>query len=252
MIPLTPLYYKYIDSFFLYTFRYMNKIRTLESKDLITTLTSELTYLYNIASLIKYKEVQTYEIKQLIDWLTNLDANLDLEQIKLEFNDKIIELNLRAFQPKNYTYTFETIWNVIHFLALIIDDMFENRQNLTYEFVTYHLSQMKAIYYNLFFKLECAMCRDHYLNIKGFLIISIERMEICLNRERFGEHITMVEEIDIQNSTRNTLMRHGVLYSSMVLHNHINEYRWVQRKVKPPVDAFKMEWNQYKKMLGLN
>ncbi|QYC92723.1 P33 [Trabala vishnou gigantina nucleopolyhedrovirus] len=251
MIPLTPLLSQYKDSFFLYTFRHMDRIRTLKSKHLSKILATELTYLYNMACIITYKEVQESEVEQLINWVSNLDAKVDLEQIKLEFKDKMIELNLRAFVPNNYLYTFKTIWDVIHFLAIVIDDMVQNRQKLSYDILVNHLRQMKAIYYNLFFKLDCAMCRDHYLNIKGFIILNIERVEICLNRERFGEPIIMVDTITPKNTNRNELMSHGILYATMVFHNHINEYKWIQRNMKPPADMFKMEWSEYKKLLGL-
>ncbi|AWW14437.1 p33 [Hyposidra talaca nucleopolyhedrovirus] len=227
-------------------------MRTLKSKHLAKILATELTYLYNIACIITYKEVQEIEIEQLKDWVMTLDNTFDIEQMKLVFNDKMVSLNLRAFVPNNYTYSFKTIWDVIHFLALIIDDMVHSRQMLSYDFIVNHLRQMKAIYYNLFFKLDCAMCRDHYLNVKGFIILHIERIEICLNRERFGEPIVMVDEISTEDTTKNALMKYGVLYATMVFHNHINEYRWIQRNMKPPADMFKMTWSEYKKQLKLH
>nr|WUR10760.1 P33 [Calliteara abietis nucleopolyhedrovirus] len=253
MIPLTPLFTQYKNSFLLYIFRHIDKIRTCKSKQLAQILTTELTYLYNIACIIAYKNVQDYELEQLKLWVSNLEPTASFEQFKLDFNDKMIELNLRAFVPTVYVYSFQTIWDVIHFLAMLIDDMVENgRRDMSYEYMVNHLRQMKAIYYNLFFKLECAMCRDHYLNIKGYIILAIERLEICLNRERFNEKITMVKELTPENTTKNVLMEHGVLYATMVLHNHINEYRFVQRNIKAPADAFKMEWDNYKKLLKLN
>ncbi|QHB21742.1 p33 [Artaxa digramma nucleopolyhedrovirus] len=252
MIPITPLFLQYKDSFLLFTFRHLDRMRTLKSKHLAKIMATELTYLYHIACVITYKEVQQPEIEQLKNWILSVDQNLDLEQMKLEFNDKMVELNLRSFLPNSYSYTFTTIWNVIHFLAMLIDDMVHNRQNLSYEFIVNHMRQMKAIYYNLFFKLDCAMCRDHYLNIRGYLIMPIERVEICLNRERFGEPVVLVDELNVDNTNQNVLMKNGVLYASMVFHNHINEYKWVQRNMKPPADTIKMEWGEYKKMLKLN
>ncbi|AIU41315.1 p33 [Sucra jujuba nucleopolyhedrovirus] len=251
MIPMTPLFLQYKDSFFLFTFRHLNRMRTLKSKHLANILATELTYLYNIACIITYKEVQETEIEELKQWVLSLDSDFDLEQMKIEFNDKMVSLNLRAFVPNNYTYTFKTIWDVIHFLAMLIDDMINCRQKLSYEFIVNHLRQMKAIYYNLFIKLDCALCRDHYLNVKGFIIAHIERLEICLNRERFGEPIVMVDEINTQNVNKNVLMRYGVLYATMLFHNHINEYKWIQRNMKPPADLFKMSWNEYKQFLQL-
>nr|AGS47925.1 putative 33 kDa early protein [Ectropis obliqua nucleopolyhedrovirus] len=226
-------------------------MRTIQSSHLSKILATELTYLYNIACIITYREVQENEIELIKEWVVNLNKEFNLEQMKIEFHDKMSQLNLTAFEPTNYSYTFRTIWNVIHFLGIIIDDIVENRNKLTYDFIVMHLRQMKAIYYNLFFKLDCAMCRDHYLNVKGYIIFAIERIEICLNRERGGETIEMVDEIDVHNETRNVLMRHGVLYATMVFHNHINDYRWIQRNVKPPVNSMRMQWQNYKKMLNI-
>lgn len=251
MIPQSPLFTQYKDSFLLYTFRHLDRIRGSKSKQLSKILASELTYLYEIACLIAYKDVQNEEIEKLKQWSLELSHDFDLEQMKLLFREKVQELNLRSTQPKNYSYTFTTLWNTIHFLALLIDDMIANREKLTYDFITNHLRQMKTLYYNLFFKLDCAMCRDHYMTVKGYLIQTIERIELCLNRERFGEKIVMVDEITVQNINDNVLMKHGMLYTTMVFHNHINDYRWIQRNMKPPINFEKMKWSTYKTMLDL-
>jgi Baculovirus P33 len=252
MIPQSALFAQYKDSFFLYTFRHLDRIRSSKSKQLAQILGTELAYLYEIACLVTYKDIQTEEIGKLKEWALNLSHDFDIEQMKLLFNEKMQELNLRSTQPKNYSYTFRTIWDTIHFLALLIDDMVVNRAKMKYEFLSNQLHQMKTLFYNLFFKLDCAMCRDHYMSVKGFLIQSIERIELCLNRERFGETITMVTEIVIDNVNDNTLMKHGMLYASMVFHNHINDYRWIQRNMKPPINFEKMKWTTYKAMLELD
>ncbi|AKN80658.1 P33, Sulfhydryloxidase [Perigonia lusca single nucleopolyhedrovirus] len=233
----------------------MDRIRMVKSKHLASILSTELTYLYTIASLITYKEVQEHEITQLTEWAMRLEDGSDLEHLKIIYHDKLNELNLRAFEPKNYSYTFTTLWNVIHFMALIADDMFINRDKMTYEHITYHLNQIKTIYYNMFSKLDCAMCRDHYLNVKGQLIFNIEKMTICLNKERFGDKCTLVmaEITDKDNEyDNNILMKYNTLHATMVFHNHVNEYKWVQRNMKPPNNAFRMKWSEYKKLLELN
>lgn len=252
MIPLTPLFSQYKNSFLLYTFRHADRIRMIKSKHLASILATELTYLYQIACVITYKEIQEREIQELKEWTLNLNNDFDLEHMKVMFEEKMIDLNLRAFLPNDYSYTFKTIWDTIHFLCIFIDDMVSNREKLTYEFIVNQLRQMKAIFYNLFYKLDCAICRDHYLNVKGYLIVYIERIEICLNRERFGETLKMVDKIVPENINDNVLMNYGMLYTSMVFHNHINQYRWIQRNMAPPATHKPMEWLQYKKELQLN
>nr|ANS70981.1 protein p33 [Lymantria dispar multiple nucleopolyhedrovirus] len=254
MIPLTPLLAEYKNSYFLYAFRHLDRMRSVKSKHLADILASESTYLYDIASLISYREVQRTEVNRLTQWAKSADAALNLEQFKLLFEEKIVELNLRAFQPRDYSYTFKTIWDVIHFLALIIDDMTLNRQkDISHESMLNNLQAFKTIYYNLFFKLDCAMCRDHYLNVKGYLIMSVERIEIAFNRERAGEAVVWTDESPSSNDSlaENRLMRYGILYATMAFHNHINDYRWVQRNVKPPSNHERMTWTKLRKALAL-
>ncbi|BAG74647.1 hypothetical protein [Helicoverpa armigera NPV NNg1] len=253
MIPLTPLFSRYRDSYFLFTFRYMDLIRSSPSKELALILSKELTYLYHIACLITYKDIQEQEIDQLREWLLSLPQTMTLEQMKTEFSNKMEQLNLRAPQPKNYAYTFTTIWDSIHFLCLLIDDMVESREKYDNELIRQHLRLMKPVFYNVFFKLNCPMCRNHYLTIKGYLIMQVERIEVALYREKYGEKIVMVDEMRATDATENVLMRHGMLYASMMFHNHVNDYRWIQRNVQPPVqqNTQRMDWTTYKNLLQL-
>ncbi|QEI03678.1 P33 [Rachiplusia nu nucleopolyhedrovirus] len=252
MVILSPLFSRYKDSFLLFAFRHLDRMRLCRPKQLADILATEMTYLYNIACIITYKDVQEKEIEELKQWVLQLPDTFDLTQMQILFTAKTEELNLRAFQPRDYNYSFTTVWDTIHFLCIIIDDMVNDREALGYKIVTTNLSQLKAIFYNLFLQLECALCRDHYITVKGFLILQIERIEWCLNREQYGEKIVFVDEITTRNETQNVLMRHGMLYASMVFHNHINEYKYVQRKMQPPVNFDKMKWNEYKKLLDIN
>nr|AJR20368.1 p33 [Lymantria dispar multiple nucleopolyhedrovirus] len=251
MIPLTPLFSEYKNSFFLYAFRHLDRMRSVRSKHLGEILASESTYLYGIASLISYREVQRAEADQLTQWARDSDAALTTEQFRLLFENKLAELNLRAFQPRDYSYSFKTIWDTIHFLALILDDMALNRhRDLAHDSMTANLHAFKTMYYNLFFKLDCAMCRDHYLNVKGFIVLGVERIEIALHRERFGEPVVWTDGPP-DSPLENQLMRYGTLHATVALHNHINDYRWIQRNVKPPAHHERMTWERYKKKLSI-
>ncbi|QED40602.1 P33 [Chrysodeixis includens nucleopolyhedrovirus] len=252
MIALTPLFSRYKDSFLLYAFRHLDRMRVCRHKQLAEILSTEMTYLYNIACIITYKDVQEKEIEDLKKWVLQLPDTFDLEQMQVLFTAKTEELNLRAFQPRDYNYSFTTVWDTIHFLCMIIDDMVNNRNTVGYKTLTNNLSQLKAIFYNLFLQLECALCRDHYITVKGFLIFNIERIETCLNQEQHGDKIVFVNEITVKNETQNVLMRNGMLYASMVFHNHINQYKYVQQKIQPPTHLHKMKWNEYKKLLEIN
>lgn len=250
---LTPLFSRYKDSFLLYAFRHIDTIRVCKSKQLAKILASEMTYLYNIACIITYKDVQENEIEELKKWVLELPDTFDLQQMQILFIAKTEELNLRAFQPRDYNYSFTTVWDTIHFLCLIIDDMVNEKDSLDYKTITTNLLQMKAIFYNLFLQLECALCRDHYITVKGYIIFHIERIEVCLNREQYGEKIVFVDEITTRNETNNVLMRYGMLHASMVFHNHINEYKYIQKKIQPPLSGNnKMKWNEYKNLLEIN
>ena len=231
---------------------------------------------------MKYKDVQKYEVQQLIEWAANAPPDIDLQQFRIEFMDKTAELNLRSCQPKSFTYTFTTIWDTIHFLSLIIDDMVSTRDKSSSDFVTQQLKTMKVLFYNIFFILQCAVCRDHYMNVKGYIIYHIESIELALEKERYGAPITftecycekMIEETrqDIQDvdgpptkrvrltdtfnhvdltTFPNVLMKNLMAYVSMTFHNHINDYKWIQRNKKPPAHHERMTWEQYKKLLNI-
>ncbi|AAQ91695.1 unknown [Choristoneura fumiferana DEF multiple nucleopolyhedrovirus] len=258
MIPVTPLFSRYKDSFLLYSFRLIDLLRASKSAHLTKLLSLQATYLYHFACLMKYKDVQKYEVQQLIEWAANAPPDIDLQQFRIEFMDKTAELNLRSCQPKSFTYTFTTIWDTIHFLSLIIDDMVSTRDKSSSDFVTQQLKTMKVLFYNIFFILQCAVCRDHYMNVKGYIIYHIELIELALDAERHGTPITFTdlycEEAQAVNSAApppNVLMKNLMAYISMTFHNHINDYKWIQRNKKPPAQHERMIWEQYKKLLNI-
>ncbi|QBC76044.1 sulfhydryl oxidase [Neophasia sp. alphabaculovirus] len=282
MIPLTPLFSRYKDSFLLYSFRLIDLLRASKSAHLTKLLSLQATYLYHFACLMKYKDVQKYEVQQLIEWAANAPPDIDLQQFRIEFMDKTAELNLRSCQPKSFTYTFTTIWDTIHFLSLIIDDMVSTRDKSSSDFVMQQLKTMKVLFYNIFFILQCAVCRDHYMNVKGYIIYHIELIELALERERYGAPITFsefycekiiedarqdIQDLEGQPTKRarladtfehadsttppNVLMKNLMAYVSMTFHNHINDYKWIQRNKKPPAHHERMTWEQYKKLLNI-
>lgn len=233
-------------------------MRSSKSTHLTKLLSSQATYLYHFACLMTYKDVQRYEVQQLIEWAINASPDIDLQQFRIEFIDKTTELNLRSCQPKSFTYNFTTIWDTIHFLSIIIDDMIETRDKNSIDLITQQLKTMKILFYNIFFILNCAMCRDHYMNVKGFIIYHIEILEIALDKEKYGNSITFVDTYPQENilnvasesNETNVVMKHLMAYVSMCFHNHINDYRWIQRNKKPPIHHEKMSWSEYKKMLN--
>ncbi|BBD51432.1 P33 [Samia ricini nucleopolyhedrovirus] len=253
MIPLTPLFSRYKDSFLLYAFRLIDLLRASKSAHLTKLLASQATYFYHFACLMKYKDVQKYEVQQLVEWATNASPDTTHEQFRIEFMDKTAELNLRSCQPKSFTYTFATIWDTIHFLGLIVDDMVLTREKSSIDLVAEQLKTIKVVLYNVFFILHCPVCRNHYMNVKGYIIYHIELIELALDRERYGAPITFTdsyckEPTDLET---NTLMKNLMAYVTMTFHNHINDYKWIQRGKKPPAHHERMTWEHYKKSLNL-
>ncbi|AKN80971.1 P33 [Lonomia obliqua multiple nucleopolyhedrovirus] len=253
MIPLTPLFSRYKDSYLLYSFRLIDLLRASKSTHLTKILSSQATYLYHFACLMKYKDIQKYEVQQLIEWAMSVSPQIDLQQFRIEFIDKTNELNLRSCQPKSFMYTFTTIWDTIHFISLIIDDMVQTRDKSSLDFVMQQLKTMKVLYYNMFFILQCAICRDHYMNVKGYIIYHIECVEIALDKEKFGTPIVFVDEYQHDSSVTgtNVLMKNLMAYVSMIFHNHINDYKWLQRNKAPPSHYERMTWAEYKKLLSI-
>nr|QNN89357.1 ORF62 [Spilarctia obliqua nucleopolyhedrovirus] len=95
------------------------------------------------------------------------------------------------------------------------------------------------------------------MNVKGYIIYHIERIELALDRERYGAPIiftnsycnNMIEREcqEEQNATdqvaksatesmvpSNVLMKNLMAYVSMMFHNHINDYKWIQRNQNHP------------------
>nr|AFS51944.1 DekiORF66 [Dendrolimus kikuchii nucleopolyhedrovirus] len=261
MIPLTPLFSRYKDSYLLYSFRLIDLLRASKSAHLTKLLSLQATYLYHFACLMKYNDTQKHSVQQLIEWAATRPPDMDLQQFRIEFIDKTTELNLRSCQPKIYMYTFTTIWDTIHFFGLVIDDMVQSRDKSSLDFVMQQLKTMKVLFYNIFFILQCAMCRDHYMNVKGFIIYHIELVELALDREKYGNDIVFVDSYQQEtanaadsaaaSSSTNVLMKNLMAYVTMVFHNHINDYKWVQRDKKPPVHYERMTWNEYKKILNI-
>jgi hypothetical protein len=251
MIPLTPLYSRYKDSFFLFIFRLMDLMRVSTSDKMTLNLSKELTYLYHVACLIAYKDVPEKEIAELQSWAIALPKNIKLDEMKQLFIEKMNELNLRAFLPKNYTYTFTTIWDTFHLMAMIVDDMVANRDKYNYNFITHHLNNFKSFYINIFIKLLCPVCAYHYLLTRGVMVVAIEQLEIALRKEHEGTPIVMVDEINRNKGLKNYLLTHYIVYTSMEFHNHINTYRYIQRNLGNINEYVPMQWNNYKKDLQL-
>lgn len=263
MIPLTPLFSRYKDSYLLYSFRLLYMLCASKSAHLRKLLTIQVTYLYHFACLMKYKDIQKYEVQQLIEWALNMSPEVELQNFRIEFIDKTNELNLRSCQPKSFMYTFTTIWDTIHFLCLIADDMVYTRERSSLDLIAQQLKTIKVLFYNMFFVLQCAMCRDHYMNIKGYMIYHLELMEIALDKERYGDPIVFVDTYQqgttiteaatatTTTTTTNTLMTNLMVYVSMLFHNHVNDYKWLQRNIKPPIHYERMTWSEYKKLLNI-
>jgi Baculovirus P33 len=231
----------------------MDKIRTLPARQLAETQTEEVTYMYHIACLITYHDPQEKEIEQLRQWLLTLSPNMTLAQMKTHFEEKMEELNLRAVVPKNYSYTFTTIWDVIHFLCMLVDDMVDRRDELDLGVIVHQIKLIKAFLYNLFASLNCAMCRNHYMTTQGFNVVYLERIEIALNRDKHGDPLVLVDEpvVDTAESKGNVLFRHCALYATFQFHNHVNAYRWVQRDRPPPADMPSLSWSALTEALNL-
>jgi hypothetical protein len=192
-------------------------------------------------------------VQQLIEWAASLSPQMSFSQFRIEFIDKTNELNLRSCQPKSFNYTFTTIWDTIHFFSLIIDDMVQMREGNGTELIIEQLKTMEVLFYNIFFMLDCPVCRDHYVKTMGYLILPIELIIKALNYEKEGKEIVFVDSIDNYDNEndKNLLKKNLMICSSMDYHNHINDFKWFQRKMKIPLQYKRMSWNEYKTLLGI-
>jgi len=252
MIPISPLFNRYKDSYLLFLFRFLDLTRVSLSKDLSNILYHEVIYMYQIGSLVVYKTVKERDLDELFDWFRNLSSEKSLENVKSMYEEKMNILNLKEMCPYNYTFTFTTIWDTIHFLCIIVDDLVMSRNKYTFDFVKHNLQNIKSIFFNMFIILMCPVCANHYLQVKGFLISELEHIEISLYRESQGEPIIFQEEETRSISTKNVLLTNHMLYKSMVFHNRVNGYRPIQRNYDKLNNFKRMDWNRYKNELNMH
>lgn len=242
---------RYINSFQLFNFRMLDMIRVAPAEQLKTLLLAEVKFLYNLSCLLVYKDLKSVEIDALLGWFQTLSADLKLEEIRDLYKNKLQDLNLSQLDPEKYLFSFTTIWDAIHLMALLGDEMLNKRGTLDAEVVMMFFKNLKWVFYNIFIILFCPKCARHFLTVDIFPY-EIERVEVALYREKLGEPILFVHEETKSMATKNYLLTHHLLYKSMLFHNHVNSYRPIQTN-SPDMNNFqRMEWSVYKNMLGIN
>ncbi|ACH69455.1 p33 [Trichoplusia ni granulovirus LBIV-12] len=250
MLTYTPLVKRYINSFQLFNFRMLDMIRVAPAEKLKNLLYSEVKFLYHLNCLIVYKESRSTDVDALLQWFQSLNADLKLEDIKDLYINKLQELKLSQLDPQKYLFSFTTIWDAIHLMAYMGDEMVIKRDQLPHESVMAFFKNLKWVFYNIFIILFCPKCARHFLTVDIFPY-EIERVEVALYREKLGEPLIIVQEETRSMAAKNYLLSYHLLYKSMLFHNHVNNYRPIQSNSPDMNNYQRMEWNVYKNMLGL-
>ncbi|APO13964.1 P33 [Plodia interpunctella granulovirus] len=241
---------RYKNSFALFVYRLLDMTRMAPSPELKTVLVKEVKFLYSLICLIMYDDNKSDKMEDLIEWASNLDSDIKLAEFQEKYVEKLKSLDLDNLEPQKYSFSFGTIWDSIHFMCLIADDIIHNRDSYEYEHVSSCIKNLKWVFYNIFIVLFCPVCARHYLTVDSFPY-ELERVEVALYREKMGEPLVLTQEINRNQGHKNVLFKHHLTYKSMLFHNHVNNYRPIQHK-KDELNKFqRMEWTLYKTLLGI-
>jgi len=251
MIVETQTVIRYKDSFALLVYRLLDMVRMAPSIEIQSVLKKEVTFLYGLMCLMVYNEGSGEEsVYEMVDWAASLGSDIKLDVFKDMYLEKLTQLRLRDLEPKKFLFSFSTIWDSIHLLCMIGDDMVMNRHLHEPEMVRSCIRNLKWVFYNVFIVLFCPICAKHYLSINNFPY-EFERVEVALYREKMGEPIQFVEEVNRNQIHKNLLLKNHLLYKSMVFHNHINSYRPIQH-VNDELNKFqRMDWVILKSLVGI-
>ncbi|UXX41888.1 p33 [Psilogramma increta granulovirus] len=244
---------RYKQSFLLFIYRLLDMTRVAPSPNLQQVIQNEVMYLYELACLLMYNKCddnKSVSIKNLIKWAGGLGSDIEITAFNDMYAQQLTQYNLEKMLPKNFVFTFTVIWDSIHLMCMMADDIIVNRHMYDSHNIMQCIRNFKWTLYNVFIVLFCPICAKHYLTINTFPY-EFERVEIALYREKMGEPLQLVDEILQGQIHKNILYKHHLVYNSMVFHNHVNSYRPIQHKQDELNKFQRMEWVLYKNLLGL-
>lgn len=261
MLTVTPIVSRYIESFSLFVYRMLDLTRMAPMEELKSTLTNEVIFLYNcLYTIITNNNSDNYAnkninatIDSLVNWAALLGSDIPINTFQDMYIEKLTQLNVaQEFTPNNnkFVFSFTTIWDSIHLMCLIADDIVSNRHMHTYDAVMTCLTNFKWIFYNMFIILFCPICAKHFLTVDTFPY-EFERVQVALYREKMGEALQLTDELTRNQSHKNVLLKNHLLYKSMEFHNHVNNYRPIQYNNDEFNMFQRMNWTMYKSLLNI-
>nr|UYX49714.1 p33 [Darna trima granulovirus] len=243
---------RYKQSFALFVYRLLDMTRMAPSPELQSVLQKEVAFLYYLFAIVLYhNNLKKNEINSLIEWAANLGSDINLDTFKEMYLEQLTRLNLTHMKPDKFLFSFSTIWDSIHLMCLLADDVVINRETHDQDNVINYIKNCKQVFYNIFIILFCPICAKHYLTIDAFPY-EFERVEVALYREKQGEPLQLVEEINKNQSHKNILIKYHLLYASMSFHNHVNNYRPIQHNNDELNNFQRMDWSLLKTLLGIS
>ncbi|AIS92085.1 sulfhydryloxidase [Erinnyis ello granulovirus] len=244
---------RYKQSFLLFVYRLLDMTRVAPSPELKQVIQNEVVYLFELACLLVYNkgdEQKSLSVKMLVEWSGGLGSDIDIAVFNDMYTQQLTQYNLQELVPKSFVFTFAVIWDSIHLMCLLADDVIANRHLYDTDTTMQCIRNLKWILYNVFIVLFCPVCAKHYLTINTFPY-EVERVEVALYREEMGEPLQLVDEMLQSQIHKNVLYKHHLVYNSMVFHNHVNNYRPIQHKRDELNNFQRMEWVLYKTLLGI-
>nr|ANY57595.1 PlxyGVORF76 protein [Plutella xylostella granulovirus] len=247
----TPTYIRYKNSFKLFIFRMLDMTRMAPAAELQSVICEEVKFLYHLICILEFQDNKNTQIDALISWCVNLGTDIKLDIVKDMYMEKLKQLNLQDLDPVKYNFSFPVIWDSIHYMCLLADEIVLYRKNYDIDLVIKTIDNFKWVFYNVFIILFCPTCSRHYLTVDNFPY-EFEKVQVALYKEKMGEELILVEEETRNMSIKNYLLTNQLLYKSMLFHNHVTNYKPIQHKNDELLNLPKMEWSIYKKLLAIN
>nr|UZH98328.1 p33 [Neodiprion sertifer nucleopolyhedrovirus] len=211
----------------------------------------EVTYYLQIFGAITHQNISDSFITNLME-LCAEHKNFDMAYQQL-----LVKTNLINLQAENKKPSIGRYWDLIHLLSFVVDDIVSKRHKYDYKLVDNKIQNLYRLIANIYVKLGCSVCVEHYLLVRGMLLEPIERLRVSMLLEYRGMDIQTVP-LNEDDDTAKVIPQNLCLYTSFRMHNHINNFRMIQRykadssviqQTKQLQLYNPLVWSDYKKLL---
>ncbi|ABC74882.1 hypothetical protein [Neodiprion abietis nucleopolyhedrovirus] len=227
----------------------------ITNDSVVDIMKSEVAYYLQLWASISHQNISKEFMSEL---LVALKSNKNFDTTYADMLERFNVVNLQPVDEKPHIRRY---WDLIHLIAHVIDELIDKRNMQKFDVLSKRIQNLTMLISNIYYKLGCAMCVEHWFRIQGYLIQAIERLNISRLLERDGVAVYTVN-LEEDDGTEHTIPKHFCLYRSFQIHNHVNNYRAYQddqRKGHTTANVIQktkqlqlyrpIRWLDYKKLL---